>query len=74
LFDWEKEYCEAAFNQRFPVLSEKTGLLEGNLEYALTSVGIQATFGTRTLKLKIRIRDRALHVSNDVETKEFTLI
>ncbi len=73
LFDWEKEYCEAAFNQRFPRLSEKTGPLEGNLEYSLTSVGIRATFSIKMLKLRIRIRDRALHVSNDVETGEFTL-
>ena len=73
LFDWEKEYCEAAFNQRFPVLTEKPGPLEGNLQYALTSVGIKATFGARTLRLKIRIRDRALNVSNDVQTEEFTL-
>ncbi|HTF18106.1 MAG TPA: hypothetical protein VK658_08550 [Chryseolinea sp.] len=73
LFDWEKEYCEAAFNQRFPVLTEKTGPLEGNLQYALTSVGIKATFSIKTLKLKIRIRDRALNVSNDVQTEDFTL-
>lgn len=73
LFDWEKEYCETAFNQRFPVLSEKTGPLEGNLQYALTSVGIRATFSIKTLRLKIRIRDRALNVSNDVQTEDFTL-
>jgi hypothetical protein len=73
LFDWEKEYCEAAFNQRFPVLTEKPGPLEGNLSYALTSVGIKATFGAKTLRLKIRIRDRALNVSNEVQTEDFTL-
>ncbi|MEJ1237782.1 hypothetical protein WBG78_06630 [Chryseolinea sp. T2] len=73
LFDWEKEYCEAAFNQRFPVLTEKPGPLEGNLTYALTSVGIKATFGSKSLRLKIRIRDRALNVSNDVQTEDFTL-
>lgn len=73
LFDWEKEYCEAAFNQRFPILSEKPGPLEGNLTYALTSVGIKATFSIKTLRLKIRIRDRALNVSNEVQTEDFTL-
>lgn len=73
LFDWEKEYCEAAFNQRFPVLSEKTGPLEGKLEYALTSVGIKATFSIKTMFLRIRIRDRALNVSNEVQTEPFTL-
>ncbi|MGC3948711.1 MAG: hypothetical protein QM762_30125 [Chryseolinea sp.] len=73
LFDWEKEYCEVGFDQRFPVLTQKPGPLEGNLQYALTSVGIKATFGAKSLRLKIRIRDRALNVSNDVQTEDFTL-
>jgi len=73
LFDWEKEFCEAAFNQRFPVLTDRKGPLEGNLQYALTSVGIKATFSIKTLRLKIRLRDRALNVSNEVETEDFTL-
>lgn len=73
LFDWEKEYCESAFNQRFPILAEKTGALEGNLRYAMTSVGIKATFSIKTLKLRIRVRDRALNVSNEIQTEDFTL-
>lgn len=73
LFDWEKEYCEIAFDQRFPVLSEKPGPLQGNLTYAMTSIGIKANFSIKTLKLRIRIRDRAFNVSNDVETGDFTL-
>lgn len=73
LFDWEKEYCEDAFDQRFPELSDKTGPLEGNLTYAMTSLGIRATFSIKTLKLRIKIRDRAFNVSNVVETEDFTL-
>jgi len=73
LFDWEKEYCETAFNQRFPRLAEKEEPLEGNLQYALSSLGIKASFSTQTLKLRIRIRDRAFNVSNEVETGDFTL-
>jgi hypothetical protein len=73
LFDWEKTYCEAGFDQRFPMLSDKTGPLEGALQYALTSVGIKATFGTKVLRLKILIRDRALNISNEVQTDDFTL-
>jgi len=74
LFDWEKAFCETGFNQRFPILSEKTGApLEGNLTYALTSLGIKAKFSIKTLKLRIRIRDRDFNVSNDVETGDFTL-
>lgn len=73
LFDWEKEYCEDAFNQRFPELSDKSGPLEGNLTYAMTSLGIRASFSIKTLKLRIKIRDRAFNVSNIVETEDFTL-
>jgi hypothetical protein len=73
LFDWEQEYCETAFDQRFPVLSEGPGAVEGELEYAMTSLGIRASLGTKTLKLRIRIRDRAFNVSNEVETGDFTL-
>jgi len=72
-FDWEKEYCVTAFDQRYPVLSEKSGPLEGNLTYAMVSAGIKATFSIKTLRLKIRVRDRALNVSNDVQTEDFTL-
>ncbi|MEJ1242301.1 hypothetical protein WBG78_29400 [Chryseolinea sp. T2] len=73
LFDWEKEYCEASFNQRFPELSDKSGLLEGDLKYDMSSVGIRQTFGSKTLRLKVRIRDRALNVSNEVVSQDFTL-
>lgn len=73
LFDWEKEYCEAAFDQRFPVLSEQGGPLQGNLTYAMTTIGFEQIFSIKTLKLRIRIRDRAFNVSNDVETGDFTL-
>ena len=73
LFDWEKAYCEAAFNQRFPELSDKSGPLEGQLNYDMSSVGIRGTFGSQTLRLKIRIRDRALNVSNEVVSQDFTL-
>ena len=73
LFDWEKEFCTISFNQRFPVLSDKGGPLEGNLEYAMETSGMKTVFGNKTLKLKIRIRDRDLNTSNQIETPEFTL-
>lgn len=73
-YDWFKETCGADFNQRFPVLTEKVGgPLEGNLRYSMISAGIRNTFSIKTLKLRIKIRDRALNVSNTVETEEFTL-
>jgi hypothetical protein len=73
LFDWEKEFCTISFNQRFPVLTEKTGPLEGDLQYAIVTSGIQSLFSVKTMKLRIKIRDRALNASNVIETPEFTL-
>ncbi|MEO8473999.1 MAG: hypothetical protein ABI477_17485 [Chryseolinea sp.] len=73
LYDWEKEFCEAAFDERFPILTEQEGPLQGNLTYAMTSSGFDEIFSIKTLKLRIRIRDRAFNVSNDVETGDFTL-
>ena len=73
LFDWEKEFCTISFNQRFPILSDKQGPLEGNLEYAMTTSGMKSVFGNKTIKLKVRVRDRDLNNSNPIETPEFTL-
>jgi hypothetical protein len=73
VYDWEKEFCTISFNQRFPVLSEKEGPLEGDLEYAMVTAGIQSIFSIKTMKLRIKIRDRALNTSNILETPEFTL-
>lgn len=73
VYDWLKEYCTISFNQRFPVLSEKEGPLEGDLEYAMVTSGIKSIFSIKTMKLRINIRDRALNTSNIVETPEFTL-
>lgn len=74
LFDWEKELCTKGFNQRFPVLGgDDEGPLEGSLQYAMVTSGMNALFSIKTLKLKIRIRDRALNSSNVIETPDFTL-
>jgi hypothetical protein len=73
LFDWEKEFCTIAFNQRFHVLSDSERPLQGSLEYTMATSGLKTIFGVKTLKLKIRIRDRSLNVSNEIETPEFTL-
>ena len=73
LFDWEKEFCTISFNQRFPVLSDKEGPLEGSLQYAMVTSGMKTLFSIKTLKLRIRIRDRDLNISNVIETPEFTL-
>jgi hypothetical protein len=72
-FDWYKEFCTIDFDQRFPVLSDKDNTLEGNLIYSMKSDGFESLFSVKTLNLKITIRDRALNISNTIETGDFTL-
>lgn len=71
-FDWFKEFC-IDFNGRFPVLGDEERPLEGTIRYAMSNPGFLALFGTKTLKLKVRIRDRALNKSLQIETPSFTL-
>ena len=62
------------FNGRFLYIPHRIGdPLEGTLKYAMDSDAFFAAFSNKTLKLKIRIRDRALNVSNELETPEFFL-
>lgn len=71
-FSWLKEYC-STYDGRFPVLADSGTALEGTIIYAMTSVGFRDLFAGKRLKLQIRIKDRALNVSNVVDTQEFTL-
>jgi len=72
VFDWGT--CSSAYNARFPVLSDKDkSPLEGVLRYSLKSSGFRIMFSTKTLKLRIQIKDRLLHSSNIIETPDFTL-
>lgn len=74
LFDWKTEYCGAQdFSQRFPILTDTDNPLAGTLKYAMTSLGFEPTFAGRKFKLKVRIRDRALHESNTIETPSRSL-
>ena len=73
LFDWEKEFCTISFDQRFMILSDEDRPLSGSLQYEMVTSGMKSIFGTKTLKLKVRIRDRSLNNSNLIETPEFTL-
>jgi hypothetical protein len=73
-YDWRKEFCTQSFDGRFPILSSKNGTaLDGTLKYTMNSIGFVAIFSVKTLKLRIRVRDRALHTSRWIETGEFTL-
>lgn len=78
-FDWKEAFnypnCGISFDGRFPILyKDKTGApLEGKLRYGMGSIGFKILFSTKTLKLRIQIKDRALNRSNVIETSEFTL-
>jgi len=73
LFDWEKEFCTISFDQRFMVLSDTKRPLSGSIQYDMVTSGMKSIFGTKALKLKVRIRDRSLNNSNYIETPDFTL-
>jgi hypothetical protein len=72
-YDWRVIFCQPFDDGRFPVLSENSSAVEGTLKYALITKGYNNIFGVRPLKLRIQIRDRALHNSNIIETQPFTL-
>jgi hypothetical protein len=72
-YNWRKEWCQQDLDGRFPILTDKEGPLEGEIRYAMHSVGLRYIFTIKTLKLRIKIRDRALNESNTIFSKEFTL-
>jgi hypothetical protein len=71
-YDFRKEFCET-YDGRFPVLTDKERALEGVINYSMVSTGFLPTFSIKTLKLAITVYDRALNVSNRIETPEFRL-
>jgi hypothetical protein len=78
-FDWRNEFdfpnCSQGFDGRFPILfKDKPGApLEGKIRYGMVSTGFKFLFSVKTLKLRVQIKDRALHKSNIIETPEFIL-
>ncbi len=71
-FDWQRIYCEN-FNARIPVISDETTATEGKLSYALVSTGFRTVFTNKRIKLRLKIRDRDLNVSNEIVTQSFRL-
>jgi len=61
------------FSARIPHLSETANPVEGTLKYRMTSAGLIPFFGGKTIKLRVRIFDRALHGSNTIETPAFQI-
>jgi len=80
-FDWRDEFaaypsCGITLDGRFPILSRdltRPAALDGRIRYAMQSTGFTFLFNIKTLKLRITVADRALNLSNTVETPEFTL-
>lgn len=80
-FDFRKEFC-TTFDGRFPVVStlpkglsvsgpfdlRKKSKWEGSITYSMASVGFIPLFRGKRLKLRVSIKDRALHDSNVIET------
>jgi len=62
------------FRATFPDLSnDGQRALDGLITFRLTSFDLFHFFNTRTLKMDITINDRAYHMSNTVEKKDFTI-
>ena len=72
VFDWYKEFC-IDFNGRFPVLGDEKRPLEGTIRYAMANSSFLTIFNVRTLRLRVKIKDRALNESNLIITPSFTL-
>lgn len=73
-FDFVKETCISA-NGTFTRLNkaDHDRPLQGHLTYAYRAVGLRQFFGDYPIKLQIQIMDRAEHMSNVVESPDFTL-
>lgn len=78
-FDTPYPNCELyGFDGRLPILAKDGNVslqlpLEGTITYKVASPSFYSTLRNKTLKLRIRIMDRAGHSSNTNESIEFTL-
>ena len=81
-FPWESYLgypdCGQSFNGRFEpndlgIDLRKESPIEGNLTYRMLSLGFPILLRNKVFKFRIRIKDRAFHTSNVVESPEYTL-
>ncbi|MEX2336900.1 MAG: hypothetical protein WD555_06485 [Fulvivirga sp.] len=78
-FDWLnaniEDPCAINFSLTFPPISDdtKSFVSEGTIRFSLTVNRIPAVFGDKRLKVRIKIKDRAHHESNEVESDSFTI-
>ena len=52
---------------------DQSRAIEGKIRYAMLSLGWNSIFRNDTIKLELKIKDRALNESNVVSTPDFTL-
>jgi hypothetical protein len=77
--DWANVFsstgCGTNFNARFPIFdTDNLGKsLSGTLRYSMLSAGFGIVLKKDTFKLKVYIKDRALHDSNVIESPDLTL-
>jgi hypothetical protein len=74
-FRWQDPPFYTTFNGRFPrVLNTEEGQpVEGTIKYSMRSSGWESIFRNDTLRIDVRIQDRALNRSNEVTSPEVTL-
>ncbi|WP_370539345.1 hypothetical protein [Algoriphagus sp. AK58] len=74
-FVWENPPFFTTFNGRFPrVLTTEEGQpVEGFITYRMLSSGWESIFRNDSLKIDVRIQDRALNKSNEVSSPDVTL-
>jgi hypothetical protein len=75
MIDWRtfNDRCGVTFNGRFTRLSTETNPLAGTLRYSMRSEALAIILGGSTFKLKVQIRDRALNLSNEIDTGDNNL-
>lgn len=77
-YDWRREFGPFScitFDGRYPLLNsaEFERPLAGSLSYTMISSGFLPIFGNDTLQLRVEIKDRALNISNTVESPDFVV-
>jgi hypothetical protein len=66
--------CGEGFNGRFPYVARKNeSPTEGTIAYSIKSVGFEDIGISTKIRIKSRIRDRALNESNEVISRTFSL-
>jgi hypothetical protein len=80
-FDWFENFC-VTYDGRFPIIqTNKGGIIQsgpfrvklnskwkGEIAYAMAGLSFKKLFANKRIKLQVKIIDRALHISNTIET------